>query len=249
MGLLEASFYNDVLAVDARLKQKIIFRTGTYDDLIDLPMNDLDRYGCPALVLASSRAFGVTNEQVFTLAAIVQYIFMADRVHGLVLDGQKEETQYPVLVGDYLYGKFFLELTEHQLDYMLEPLAQVIAAMSEGSIARWIADKNGETLSFAENTEIMGQEKGCFTGKIIGLAAHLCNAPIHLKELLESFGYQMGLGWAAFTQNFSSEVVKGFLEKSHVLLLKIQDEHDGDLTPLYQLYDFFAGELLANTIE
>lgn len=239
MDSLEAGFYDDIIAAELRLKKGIQFKTSKYEELIDLPMDELDRHGCPALVIASSRSFGHSDERAIVLASIVQYIFVADRVHGLVQDGQTEQTQYPVLVGDYLYGKFFLDLTRHHLDHMLKPLAQAIATMSEGSIARWIAAKEQKSLSLEQDLQIMAQERASFTQLIIWLGAELANAPTDLKGLFESFGYQLGLAWAAYTNKMKASVIGDLLKKARQALEDLENKASANLPFLDELYHFF----------
>lgn len=247
MVSVEASFYDDLLSVEKRLGKKIAFKSTQFDELIDLPLDELDRHACPALSLAAGRIMGTPDEKAVTLASIIQLIFLADQVHSLVKDGHETESQYPVLVGDYLYGLFFLELTKQHLDHMLKPMAEVIAAMSEGTITRWIAKSkhlNFMDMAFDEQVDIFSRERASLTGLAARLGAQLAKAPVFLQEAMELFGRRIGLAWAAYKEKSESLLINKFLEESRQVLDDLRHYDNLELKPLYELHHYFTGQLL-----
>lgn len=107
---LEFSFLEKLNLVQARLRQEINFKPASFEELVPLDMDELDKIVCPAIVLAVSRSCGDHGEKSDALAEIVQFIYMAHQVHKLMKDDSdlaEELRQFPVLVGDLLFGKFF----------------------------------------------------------------------------------------------------------------------------------------------
>lgn len=243
---LEAGFYDDVMAVEKQLWEKIVFKNTTYKELIDLPMDELDRHGCPAIVLGINRAFRKADEKAVSLAVILQFIFIADRVHALVYDEQEEESQYPVLVGDFLFGMFFLELTKKRLDHFLKPLAETIAVMSEGGVARWLAEKDTGIKGMDRDKflAILAQERASLTGVAARLSAELAKSPQYIKDALETFGHYLGMAWAAYNERLEKNVVSGFLKHSKLVLDNLEQNDTIELKPLYELYQLYSKVLL-----
>ena len=107
---VEFCFLEKLNKVQMRLNQEIYFKPASFDELVQLDLDELDRTVNPALVLAVSQAFMKHGQKSEALAGIIQFIFMANKVHKLMKDDYdipEELRQFPVLVGDLLYGKFF----------------------------------------------------------------------------------------------------------------------------------------------
>jgi len=243
MDAVDFSFYKELKAVELQLQQEIYFKAGNFDELVQLPLNDLGQHGHPAMVLAVSRACGYQGDQSIRLASIIQYVYIADQVHGLMRDDEElpeENRQFPVLVGDALYGNFFLGLCRGNMLNFLEPLAEVICTMNEGAISRWRF--KDQELDTAQQLIILGQERASLTSRAAGLSAQLAGVNGTLLQQIEEFGHYVGMAWAAYEQNMARAVVADFAQRGLDLLRQLSV--DGDLRWLYEFYDYLLERVL-----
>lgn len=110
----------------------------------------IKRYICPALVLFVAKVYSKITEKVVSLAEVIQFIYLASAVHTDVNENDinknnytrerpdpKDGSQYPVLVGDYLYGRFFTTLCDADIIKYLDPLSEVICLINECGIVRY----------------------------------------------------------------------------------------------------------------
>src|SRR5665648_754792 len=205
MGPVEFSFLEKLNNVKMRLGQEINLKPASFEKSVQLDMDELDRTVNPAIVLAVSEAFNDHGQKSEALAGIVQFVFMANKVHKLMTDDHdiaEDLRQFPVLVGDLLYGKFFLELCREKLLIFLEPLAMVMGTMSEGGISRWLS--RDKKLGLTEALEIIEMESASLTAVAARLSAELAGAPIPLQRKIEAFGWELGLAWGAWKDRLAS---------------------------------------------
>ena len=247
MKPLEFSFLEKLNLVQARLRQEINCRPAKFDELVRLDMDELDRTVCPAIVLAVSCSCGDQGQKSDALAAIVQLIYMANQVHRLMKDDSdlaEELRQFPVLVGDLLYGKFFLELCQDKLLPFLAPLAQVIGTMSEGGISRWLS--RDKKLSKDEWLTIIEKESASLTASAARLSAELASVSLPLQQQLEEFGLELGMAWGAWKQRLEENVIQSILQKANDILTEISSGTQLQLQPLHEVYHFMAKQLMSD---
>ncbi|HEY8911363.1 MAG TPA: geranylgeranyl pyrophosphate synthase [Desulfosporosinus sp.] len=241
---LEFSFLEKLNEVQAHLRQEINCKAADFEELVKLDMDELDRTVCPAIVLATSRACGDHGRKSVALAGIVQLVFMANQVHSLMKDDNdipEELRQFPVLVGDLLYGKFFLELCRENLLPFLDTLAQCIGTMSEGGISRWLA--RGKQLKTDEWLEIIKQESAMITSKAAHLSAELAGVSLPLQDKLQAFGFELGLAWGAWKEGLGNTVVQSILQQANNILGEITPSSSLKVQPLLEVYHYIAGKL------
>jgi octaprenyl-diphosphate synthase len=241
---LEFSFFEKLNEVQARVRQQINFKAADFKELVQLDMDELDRTVCPAIVLATSRACGDHGHKSVALAGIIQFVFMAKQVHSLIKDDNdlaEELRQFPVLVGDLLYGKFFLELCREDLLPFLDPLAQVIGIMSKGGISRWLS--RGKKLRSDEWQHIIEQESAMLTAIAARLSAELAGVSLPLQDKLQTFGWKLGLAWGAWKERLGNDVVQSILQQANNILSEIKHGPQIQLHPLHEVYHFMAEHL------
>lgn len=221
------------------LNREMMFNLEGLQDLIDVSMNEMDRNACPATVLAVNRACGYRGEKGIHLALAVELIYMADKVHTLIRDEDvmEEETQYPVLIGDFLYGKYFLTLCKEELLEYLEPLAQTIETRSQGSIERWLTLRDRAPTK-DEWMGIADQELASLTGTAARLGADLAGAPVKLQEKMESMGRNLGMAWAAAKECQEAAIIHDALAQVEEIMKEVSDQVQ--IEPLEELRDFFV---------
>lgn len=236
------SFYEELDEVKTYLQTEIWFKAGSFEELILIQPDNLDTNACPAIVLAMGRACGVHGQPMIRLASVIQYIYLADQIHRLMVDDlslAEEKRQFPVLVGDFLYGKFFLELCRQHLLRFLRPLAEVIAIMNQGGISRWLAQS--KDVGREEWIEILEQERASLTGSAARLSAELAGAAQHIQDTAETLGREIGLAWAACRQGFDKPIVDGYLAKARQVTQEFSQQLE--IRPLLELIDYVANEL------
>ncbi|WP_088226712.1 polyprenyl synthetase family protein [Desulfosporosinus sp. FKB] len=244
---LEFSFVEKLNLVQARLRQEINFKPASFEELVHLDMDELDKTVCPAIVLAVSRSCGDQGQKSDALAETIQFIYMANQVHKLMKDDSElaeELRQFPVLVGDLLYGKFFLHLCQEKLLQFLAPLAQVIGTMSEGGISRWLS--RDKKLSKDEWLKIIEKECASLTASAARLSAELASVSLPLQRQIEAFGLQLGMAWGASKQHLEEAVIQSILQKANDILTEISAETQLQLQPLRELYSFMVKQLSAS---
>lgn len=238
MDSVDLSFHPELQAVDRQLQQEIYFKAGTFRELVHLPLDELGRNLNPALVLAVCRACGYVGDQDVRLASVIQYVYIADQIHGLLHDEEElpeEDRQFPVLVGDAVYGNFFLGLCRGQMLHFLAPIAEVICIMNEGSIAQWI-HRNGE-LEVEQQLKILEQKTASLTGVAARLGAELAGADRDLVREFEGFGRLIGMAWAASVKHLPPELVGSLARQAEEKMAKLSARCD--VAALYELYDYF----------
>ncbi len=238
-------FAKKLSKVQRRLRQEINFKPANFEELVQLDMDELDQTVNPAIVLAVSQAFKDHGQKSEALAGIIQYVFMANKVHKLMKDESniaEELRQFPVLVGDLLYGKFFLELCREKLLLFLEPLAQVMGTMSEGGISRWLA--RDQKLGIAESLTIIEMESASLTALAARLSAELAGVSVPLQQKIEAFGWELGLAWGAWKERLENIEVQVILQRANVILNEISTESQLQLLPLHEVYLFMTKQLI-----
>lgn len=244
MVSVEFSFREKLNNVQMRLRQEINFKPAGFEELVQLDMDELDRTVNPAIVLAVGQAFKEHGQKAEALAGIIQYVFMANKVHKLMKDDQdlvEELRQFPVLVGDLLYGKFFLELCREKLLSFLDPVAQVMGTMSEGGISRWLS--RDKKLGKAESLKIIEMESASLTALAARLSAELAGASVPIQHQVEAFGWELGLAWGAWKERLGNIEVQSILQRANTILNEISSESQLQLHPLRELYLFMAKQL------
>lgn len=241
---VEFSFIEKLNIVQARLRTELNFKPADFEDLVQLDMDELDRTVYPAIVLAVSKACGDCGQKPEALATIVQFVFMANKVHKLMKDESdiaEELRQFPVLVGDLLYGKFFLELCREKLLPFLDPLAQVIGTMSEGGISRWLS--RDTKLNKDEWLQIIEMESASLTSLAARLSAELAGVSLPLQHRLEAFGWELGLAWGVWKERLENTLVQSILQQANNILDEISSGSQLQLQPLREVYHYIANQL------
>lgn len=241
---LKFSFLEKLNVVQIHISQEINFRPAGFEELVKLDMDELDQTIHPAIVLAVSKACGDQGHKSEALAGIIQFIYMANKVHRLMKDDydlEEELRQFPVLVGDLLYGKFFLELCRVKLLQFLDPMAQVIGTMSEGGILRWISPQN--KLSRDELLRIIESENASLTALAARLSAELAGVSIPVQRQMEAFGWEIGLAWGAWKERLERSVVQSILHRANTILQEISTGSQLQLHPLIEVYQYLLEQL------
>jgi geranylgeranyl pyrophosphate synthase len=193
-----------------------------------------DKLIMPALVILSSRIYGCAGDKAITLACVFYFIHMATRVHQSIpekdTDYTKEDSdprdgsQFPVLVGDYLYGKYFSLLYKSDMINLLGPLADIICQIHEGGIlASGITVKNPASESFLE---VVRKENAELFAGCCAMGALLAGASKKDQEIMRRFGMNFGMVSGLLERGFALRYADGYLKKAQTALRDVPDRKE-----------------------
>lgn len=223
------------------MNSEISFKKFRMEDLVDLQMNNLDHQLCPAIVLAVNSMTGKTEKKIINLASIFQYVFLAHYIHKLVSDEDLPEhaRQYPVLVGDFMFGQTFLKICDIELFPYAGEFVKIIESVNEGVIMRWrLKNKN---LSLKDYRTIIGKERAVLTALAGRLGAEVGGVQQQYHKKLEELGYCFGMAWAAWEESLYSSLVQEYLSKAKSIIAELRDHLN--VKPLQELIEFFYQEI------
>lgn len=243
------SFLEKLNIVQQSIRHDIYNNSAGFEKLIQLDIDELDQTFCPAIVLAMSRSCNNSGEKSEALASIIQYVFMANQIHKLMTDDNnlaEELRQFPVLVGDLLYGKFFLRLCKEDLLHFLAPLARIMGSMSEAGITRWV--ERDKKLGQNELLSLIGQESAFITAIAARLSAELAGVPVPVQEKLEELGRELGLAWGAWKESLSHNILIKILHHADEIIDEISLDSQILIQPLRELHQYIVAQLNLESI-
>ncbi|MHB8918043.1 MAG: polyprenyl synthetase family protein [Desulfocucumaceae bacterium] len=210
----------DLAGVRERMNRFYKIRAGDIKEFAHLEKH-LDKYICPAVVLYAARIYGKVTDKVISLAGVLQLIYQATMVHcGINEDVQIREStltdprdgcQYPVLVGDYLYGRFFTTLCDADIVKYLDPLSEIICMINEGRIIK-IKSQAGGSANPAIRRHIARLE---FAGLMAGccrLGGEEAGAGREQQQQLSNFGSALGMAVGMVENQWFDQAEKYFKE-------------------------------------
>jgi len=174
----------------------------------------------PALLTLAAKIFHGFNEKCLVMAVVVQLIHLAQEIHNRIPDDCPKETpQFPVLVGDYLFSKFFKRLSDFHLLEWLAPLASTICKMNEGGIVRREVIESGRGRE-EDYLDVLHLEYGLLTGLSCKIGGVLAGCSEVQAGILEQFGLNLGMAWGTMKEQYP--LAPGdFLNTARKYLLKI----------------------------
>jgi geranylgeranyl pyrophosphate synthase len=188
----------------------------------------------PALVILSSRIYGFYGDKAVALASVFHFIHMATRVHQSIpekdSDYTKEDSdprdgsQFPVLVGDYLYGKYFSLLYKSGMINFLGPLADIICLIHEGGIMESrITGNNPAPESFREI--VRKQTAELFAGCCV-MGAALAGASKEDQDIMRRFGMNIGMASGLLERGIDVKYADEYLEEALTALRDVPERKE-----------------------
>jgi hypothetical protein len=128
-------FYSQLAQVEGQLKQEFKLRSGSvFDYIIINSTNQLDYYLPAILVLLFGNDKQANCKKLIQMSCVAQFIYLGTMVHSDVGEEDEDNLQFPILIGDYLYGKFFVTLCSANNLEFLAPLSRVIKYIHEARV-------------------------------------------------------------------------------------------------------------------
>lgn len=248
-GFLEM-IRRDLDSVDQKKDKILKIKPGRLSKFAHFDFESIQQYLHPALVLFSGKMFGLNDDKLIHLATVVQLIYEASGIHFRIPDDNhktgenvdpRDGSQLPVLVGTYLYGRFFTGLCEGQILEFLSPLSKIIAEMNYGALLR---KKNANfpinDLDLAMT--VIEKETALLTEGSTKLSAILAGAPQNDVNNLADFGRNLGMAYGILECGLDSAAAKPYFEQARKsLLLLPEGEARNALEQM--LTQLFNGEL------
>lgn len=214
--------------VNILMEREYKIKAGYLRNFTRLDLAPIDGVVRSGLVILTSKLFDQTSSRAINLAAVVQFIYLASKIHFAIEEDSQpgnsqlecSVNQFPVLVGDYLYGKFFTTLCQNDIVQYLKPLSQVICYIHEGGIERQKAP--AQKLNDISTLEkIIYKETATLFETACGLAADLAGAAAQDQNTAASFGREFGLAYGLQVENAPSSSVSQHLHKALAHLHKL----------------------------
>jgi len=214
------------------IKKQFIIKAGHVGSFAHLELSFLNKMIRPALVILTARIYGCDPKKTAALASVFQFIYLASKIHQEISENDsdyirgdsdpRDGSQFPVLVGDYLYGKFFTFLCDAGIINLLQPLAEIICQIHEGGILRKKISGTGVTSQVFR--EVVSKETaGLFAG-CCSLTARLAGAAEDDEKLLRNFGHNLGMACGFLENGAPVEYVSSYIDEAVVSLSLLPDK-------------------------
>lgn len=214
----------DLLRVQEFMNKHFHIKAGYLGNFVSLEKGNVHNMLRPLLVLLSAGMFGKISNKVISLAAVVQYIYVAFCVHKGVFEEKdleynvvesvdsKEGFQYPVLAGDYLCGCFFSSLCKAGMAEYLRPLSEILCEINQGSIIKLTNEH--VVANASRDLEVARKESAALLAGCCVLSGTLMGAEKRQQELLTQFGMNLGIGLGLLEQGYEVKQIKMYGEKA-----------------------------------
>ncbi|MDW7673220.1 MAG: hypothetical protein SCK28_01665 [Bacillota bacterium] len=142
--------YPQLQLTKQELQHEFKLRRGTIFDYVTIEADNLlDHYVPAILVLLFNNGKIDSDKSIVQMSAVMQFIHFGTLIHNQIDESDDDSTQFPILVGDYLYGKFFETLCKADRIKFLGPLSNVIKLIHEAEVELHLlndGEKNKATL-------------------------------------------------------------------------------------------------------
>lgn len=200
---IRALTHDDMQATNRLIEESLHTNVELIDQISQYIINSGGKRLRPMLTLMAARACGVTSDQHYTLAAIIEFIHTATLLHDDVVDesamrrGNKTANnvwgnQAAVLVGDFLYSRSFQLMVKIGNMDIMDILADATNTIAEGEVLQLINQHDPKT-DQARYIKVID----CKTAKLFEAATDVgavASGNDQYREAMRQYG--MGLGRA-----------------------------------------------------
>jgi len=216
------SIRKELETVYQKIERELVIKAGHISSFAHLNYSIVDYAIRPAMVIFSGRMFGRITEKTLALAAVCQFIYMAAHVHVDITEhstalapGQETDprdgSQFPVLVGDFLYGKFFTTLCDYGIVKFLRPLSEIICQINEGGLLRQ-KELTSKVISQAVAKDIIRKETAELFAGCCCLGAESAQATPNECLALYKFGKNFGMAYGLLESGMPFDNVAHYLD-------------------------------------
>ncbi len=185
----------------------------------------------PALVILSARIYGYTGKKALYLASIFQFTHLASIVHKFIPEKDtdyirgdsdpRDGSQFPILVGDYLYGKGFSSLYNADMISFMGPIAEIVCRIHEGGILR--NKIKGNNFASEAYLEVVRKETAELFAGCSAMGARLAGVSADQQEKMKQLGMNIGMAYGLTEHNTAAKFAVAYLENALAVLLGVPD--------------------------
>ena len=230
--------------VKANVKDELIIRkVGHVGAFVHLKFPDIDNTIRPALVIYSAKLFNYKKETII-IASIMQFIYMASQLHAQITETDtslgpqsdpRDGCQFPVLVGDYLYGKFFEVLSKYDIIECLKPLAELICSINESAVLKNQHQKANLKNSPELIHKIVYKETAISFANCTSVAALISGANEDENRHMYNFGLNFGWGYGLLQWGATYNHVEKYFDQAIESL-----SYFADSAPKQELFELIS---------
>lgn len=209
---------SDLDSVDRKVEKTFKLRPGHLSKFAHIETNSVQTYLHPALVLLVGRIFRYSGEKIIYLASVIQLIYLASNVHFRIPDDNEQDDEgldprdgarFPVLVGDYLYGKYFVGLSEGGILELLTPLSNIIAEMNYGALIR---KKNAGHIDIDFALTVVEKETALLMEGAARYSATISGASPWEIEKIAVLGRNLGMAYGILERNLGPAMAEPYFD-------------------------------------
>jgi len=150
-------------------------------------LDTVDKYILPSMVLISSKNQGYTGYRAISMAAVIQFIYLAIISH---VDKEHDVVAPKILIGDYFYTCFFNILCRNENLEFLGLLSKAICDININITRKIIASNNKED-----------HTKEYLTSMAAYIGSRLAKTKLKEVEAWRQLGYYIGRLWNGQPEN------------------------------------------------
>lgn len=229
-GDIFKSIREDLQIIHSYIKSQLSIKAGHVGNYAHLEFSPMDNFIRPAIVLAVAKLYNCRTKEVISLGTIMQFIFMASEIHKKIPESSatdhlvdpKDGNQFPVLVGDYLYGKFFTTLCDADIVKYLYPLAEIIGKTHEGGILSKKSKNNPEQYNEYELVEkIVRLETAELFAGAARITGDFAGASEEEQRWLYEYGLNIGMIYGMMQKSCLNTMSSKYIERAFEALDKL----------------------------
>jgi geranylgeranyl pyrophosphate synthase len=224
----------EIQSVGELVQRQLFIKSAHIGTFAHLEFSYMDRVIRPALVILSSRLYGHVEEKTAALACVFQFIYLASKVQKSIPEKDsdyiredsdpRDGSQFPVLVGDYLYGKFFSFLHHAGMIEFLGPLAEIICQIHEGGILKNNID--GKNPVSEANCEVVRKVTAELFAGCCAMGARLAGASENDCANMRHIGLNIGMAWGLMDQGADAKYSAGYLQVAMAALEDVPEKSE-----------------------
>ena len=195
----------DLVQVDQEFEKELRGYDGFSSTILNFLLGEQGKKLRPALVLFSAKVGGRVSQDIVRLATAVELLHTATLIHDDVLDEAmirrkkvslnfRWGNEVSVVMGDYLYAKAFIILSELEERKVSRALTETARVICMGELSQ-LEKRYDFTLSEANYVTMIERKTASLMGSACELGAFLGGAETEEVVCLSRYGLRFGIGF------------------------------------------------------
>ncbi|MFZ5943487.1 MAG: hypothetical protein ACOYVD_05220 [Bacillota bacterium] len=219
----------ELTLITARIYKYLKIKSGISIDILNHNFSKTDMLFLPQLILLAAQGPKGISNKIRTLAVISQIMYLSTEIHNQIPENEnnlfKEKVQLPILVGDFLYSRFYEILCIEDCYEYLDDFVNYISKLN----LDWINYTNNK-LTQEELCASWYGELGRLTGE---LASSTSGFNSYWIKSIKGYGFSMGCIFGAGKMGLNPKTVNNYWNN---LQEDINLIPPGDLKDSFSLY-------------